>query len=84
MVDIKPLIYRFKVIEKNGKPAFFLKVSTGSNDNLKPELVLETLHKSMGLTLDENAIQIHRLEIYAAGNEERTFVPLLAMGEEIR
>ena len=36
------------------------------------------------LTLDENAIQIHRLEIYAAGNEERTFVPLLAMGEEIR
>ena len=84
VVDIKPLIYRFKVIEKNGKPAFFLKVSTGSNDNLKPELVLETLHKSMGLTLDENAIQIHRLEIYAAGNEERTFVPLLAMGEEIR
>lgn len=84
VVDIKPLIYRFKVIEKNGKSAFFLKVSTGSNDNLKPELVLETLHKSMGLTLDENAIQIHRLEIYAAGNEERTFVPLLAMGEEIR
>lgn len=84
VVDIKPLIYRFKVIEKNGKPAFSLKVSTGSNDNLKPELVLETLHKSMGLTLDENAIQIHRLEIYAAGNEERTFVPLLAMGEEIR
>lgn len=84
VVDIKPLIYRFKVIVKNGKPAFFLKVSTGSNDNLKPELVLETLHKSMGLTLDENAIQIHRLEIYAAGNEERTFVPLLAMGEEIR
>lgn len=84
IVDIKPLIYRFKVTEKNGKPAFFLKVSTGSNDNLKPELVLETLHKSMGLVLDENAIQIHRLEIYAAGNEERTFVPLLAMGEEIR
>lgn len=83
VVDIKPLIYQFKVMDKEGKPGFFLKVSTGSNDNLKPELVVSNLHEAMGLPYDPNAIQIHRKEIYAAGPDGKNFISLGEMGEDI-
>lgn len=83
VVDIKPLIYKIKVIEKEGRPGFFLKVCTGSNDNLKPELVIETLHQAMGIPYHPEAIQIHRKEIYAAAPEGTGFLSLGEMGEEI-
>lgn len=33
-VDLKPLVYAFSVEEEQGRPAFFLQVSTGSVDNI--------------------------------------------------
>lgn len=81
-VDLKPLVYEFKVKEDESGPVFFLKVSTGSIDNIKPELVLASLYEKCGLTYDENAIQIHRLEVYARGEQEE-FIPLLNMGVEL-
>ena len=38
-VDIKPLVYKLTVMENNKKPEFFMQVSTGSIDNIKPEFV---------------------------------------------
>ena len=35
-VDLKPLVYEIRVDEVDGAPVFFLKVSTGSVDNIKP------------------------------------------------
>ena len=67
-VDLKPLVY--------------LKVSTGSVDNIKPELVLASLYERCHLIYDENAIQIHRCEVYARDEQEQ-LIPLDAMGEEI-
>lgn len=81
-VDLKPLVYAFEVKEDEFGPVFFLKVSTGSIDNIKPELVLASLYEKCGLKLDENAIQIHRLEVYAK-NEQEKFISLLDMGETI-
>ena len=81
-VDLKPLVYDLKVEEQEGKPVFFFKVSTGSTDNIKPELVLSSIYERLGLTYEENAIQIHRLEVYARG-ENGAFVPLDALGTEI-
>ena len=81
-VDLKPLVYEFKVKEDESGPVFFLKVSTGSIDNIKPELVLASLYEKCGLTYDENAIPIHRLEVYARGEQEE-FIPLLNMGVEL-
>ena len=81
-VDLKPLVYDFKVKEDESGPVFFLKVSTGSIDNIKPELVLASLYEKCGLTYDENAIQIHRLEVYAR-DEQEEFIPLLDMGEKL-
>ena len=81
VLDIKPLIYGFQVTDRSGVPSFYLKLSTGSTDNLKPELVLEALFLHMGLTYDPNAIQIHRKDVYASDGDD--FVSLGAMGEVI-
>jgi radical SAM-linked protein len=74
-VDLKPLVYGFDA-------NFFLRVSTGSVDNIKPELVLSSLFERCGITYDENAIQIHRLEVYGRDSESE-LKPLWAYGEEI-
>lgn len=80
-IDLKPLVYAFEVEGDDENPSFFLQVSTGSTDNIKPELVLSSVYEKCGLSYDENAIQIHRLEVYA--REEEKLVALDAMGEEI-
>lgn len=88
-VDIKPLVYDFKAIsyklEDNDNvevPAFYLKVSTGSIDNIKPEFVLASLCAAAAIPYDELAIQIHRLDIYAAC-DDGSLKSLLLFGEEI-
>lgn len=83
-VDLKPLVYAFEVKEfADQKPEFFLKVSTGSVDNIKPELVLSSLYEKLGLEYNEHAIQIHRMEVYAKSEETEEFISLLDLGEEI-
>ena len=81
-VDLKPLVYACHVEEEENKPVFVLRVSTGSVDNIKPELVLASLYERCGLVYDAAAIQIHRQEVYARDEAEQ-LVPLSAMGEEI-
>lgn len=49
--------------------ALFLKVCTGSSDNIKPELVLEAFCKFCGLDYHALGFQIHRLEVYAKADE---------------
>ena len=83
-MDLKPLVYDFSVKEKDGKPVFYLNLSTGSNDNVKPELVVEALFTHMGLTYNPSAIQIHRIDVYAKADEEaNTFISLGDMGTVI-
>lgn len=82
-MDLKPLVYEFSMREKDGKPVFYLNLSTGSTDNVKPELVVEALFSYMGLVYNPSAVQIHRLDVYAAGKTEKTFISLGEMGEII-
>lgn len=81
-VDIKPLVYKLAVIENNEKPEFFMQVSTGSIDNIKPEFVLHAIYEKCGLDYNPLAIQIHRQEVYAR-KDDGTLICLLDMGEEI-
>ena len=76
-------IIAFDVSERDGRPVFYLKVSTGSTDNLKPELVLEAMFQAMGYTYDQNAIQIHRRDVYAMDTAGDGFISLGKMGEVI-
>ena len=75
VVDIKPWIYEMisdtskkyenSVAERyeNGN-VIALKLSTGSVNNLKPELVLEAFSNYLGVEYNPYAYQIHRLEVY--------------------
>lgn len=80
-VDIRPWIYQMEVRENS----VFLQLSSGSVRNLKPEMVMEALASFMGTSLDEFALMIHRLEIYADLGDEtsRKLVSLEDLGEEI-
>ena len=82
-VDLKPLVYAFDVIEEDGKPAFYINVSTGSVDNIKPELLLASMHEKLGLEYNESAIAIHRKDVYAVDEKSKQYVSLLDLGEVI-
>ena len=91
-IDLKPLIYDLKAVDE-ADPGFFLKVCTGSTDNIKPELVLAAFFEyseknnmqnsgpESGFSLSPSDFVIHRLEVYA--KDESGFVPLGALGEDI-
>ena len=82
-VDLKPLVYAFDVIEEEGKPAFYINVSTGSVDNIKPELLLASMYEKLGLEYNESAIAIHRKDVYAVDEKSKKYVSLLDLGEII-
>ncbi|MGN1157128.1 MAG: DUF2344 domain-containing protein, partial [Agathobacter sp.] len=82
-VDLKPLVYDFKVREQDGKPAFYIHVSTGSVDNIKPELLLASMYEKLGLEYREEAIAIHRIDVYATDEKTGKFISLLEMGTTI-
>lgn len=50
-------------------PALYLKVCTGSSDNVKPELVLEAFCQFHGLSYEPLGFHIHRLEVYVKADE---------------
>ena len=73
-VDIKPMIYEFDVRGDD----VYMKVATGSVENLKPELVMQALGTYLGVDLDDVSFAHHRLEVYAniGTEEEKKFVSL--------
>ena len=81
-VDLKPLVYQFFVEGDENAPQFHISVSTGSVDNIKPELVLSSVYEKCGLVYEDAAIQIHREEVYAR-DENGALIPLCDMGEII-
>lgn len=76
-VDLKPLVYELQVTGDT----IHMRLSTGSVDNIKPELVMEAFFASVGKELPEFPLLIHRKEIYA--DMDGTFVSLEDCGEEI-
>ena len=55
----------------------YLKLSSGSVNNLKPELIFEAFAAFAGIEFIEYAFQIHRYELYQeSASEEKSFVPL--------
>lgn len=85
-MDLKQLVYGFQILEPqirfHGRPAFYLKVCTGSTDNVKPELVMEAFFADMGLEFDPYAVQIHRKDVYFTDADGR-MKTLAEAGEEI-
>lgn len=80
-VDLKPLVYR---LERRGE-SVFMQVSTGSTDNIKPELVMEAFYQSLGKEYPPYAMQIQREEVYAdmGSDGNRRLAALEDLGEDI-
>lgn len=76
-VDIKPMIYNMEVNEDD----IYLFLATGSEQNLKPDLVMEAFLSYMGENPEENPMHYHRIDVYARDGGE--FVPLSALGKNI-
>ena len=93
-VDLKPLVFDYCLKEESETaegPAVFLQVSTGSHENLKPELVLDAFHAWEGFPAglcpfaDEPSkhVKICRLETYGR-DASGSLLPLREFGEIIR
>lgn len=80
-VDIRPMIYDMHV----HAGTVYFQLASGSVANLKPELVMDTYLKTIGVEADEFAYEINRCELYAdMGTEQkRKLVPLSELGTEI-
>ncbi|MDO4322039.1 MAG: TIGR03936 family radical SAM-associated protein [Lachnospiraceae bacterium] len=80
-VDIRPMIYEMSV----NAGTVFMKLSSGSVANLKPELVMDAYLATLGIEPEPFAYEIHRCEVYADMGTEgrRNLVPLDRLGEEI-
>ncbi len=77
MVDISPMI-----LAMHGQgDGIFMKLVTGSAQNLKPHTVMEAFCNYLGYDYDPLAFMYHRLETYL--DKEGELVPLGAVGWEI-
>lgn len=69
LINLKQFIFDFQILPGSecffGRPAFYLDVSTGSTDNLKPELVMEAFFQFLGVAYHSYAYQINRKDVYA-------------------
>ncbi len=71
--DIKPLIYELRLTDEG----LYMLIKTGSENNLKPELVMTCL---TGIECDRINTEIERIDMYGKG-EDGELVSLNDMGE---
>lgn len=75
-IDIRPLIYAFEIRDFQ----MFCRVSAGSADHLKPELIPEAYCEKAGLSLPPFALMVHRKELYAR-KDDGSLISLEELGE---
>lgn len=85
-MDLKPFVYELSPSEDS----LFIKVSSGSAANIKPELLLDAYYSSLGAERPPFGFMVQREEVYAdsASEEEigrgiHHFLPLGALGQDI-
>lgn len=76
-IDIKPLVHSYHIDDNK----IFMKVSTGSSMNLKPDLVLEAFFHYLKKEWNPLAIMVTRLEVYA--ETESGLASLESLGDNI-
>lgn len=82
-MDLRPFIYEYALADDGA--AIFLKLSSGSAANVKPELLLEAYCKSMEKEYPAFGFLINREEVYADKGTDGShkFVTLESFGEDI-
>lgn len=79
-IDILPLIYDFSVEDK----IFSIKCSSGSNDNLKPEVIMEEYLRFSGYDekLDRVNLKIERTELYTGDTDNLISLDDIGINEQ--
>ena len=79
-VNIKPMIYKLNINcdDKLSNLSVEMITSAGSENNLKPELVIESMYNFLNIEFDINKISIHRRELLTSD-----LIPLKDLGEII-
>ncbi len=70
-VDIKPMIYQMRLDEKG----IYLFLAAGSEQNLKPDLVITAFLNFIGEDTDSVPFHYHRIDVYAR-RKDSSFAPL--------
>ncbi|HZK01622.1 MAG TPA: TIGR03936 family radical SAM-associated protein [Anaerovoracaceae bacterium] len=69
LVDIKPMIKSLSYVEKDGIDTILMKINTGSQSNLNPELLLISLYDFCKLPFQKGVSRIKRLELFKEDGE---------------
>lgn len=78
-IDLKSYIYKIDTREDG----IYMQIGAGSANNIKPDLIFHAFAEYAGIALDEFALKVKRLDLYADfGEEEHKFISLEALGEE--
>lgn len=75
-LNLKPLIYDLSA--RDGM--LLMVISTGSTENIKPELIMDTFSRHQGTELSPFSFLVQREEVYA-WSKKGTLIPLEALGE---
>ena len=82
-IDLKPLIHHLHAdSDDEGNVFFNMMVSSGSEENIKPSLVMEHLITHMGLEYNELSVMTNRIDTYTL-DDDNGFISLGAVGEDI-
>ncbi len=76
-IDLRPLVHD---ISYDGS-VLRMKVSAGSKDNVKPELLIGALYEKAGMTLPPQSLKITREELYTHDTDGISLLTLLSVGE---
>lgn len=79
-IDLKAYMYEVKETQ-NG---IYMMIGAGSANNIKPDLIFNAFAEYDGISMDEFALKVKRLDLYADMGEEEhhEFVSLEALGED--
>lgn len=77
-IDIKPLIYNWEMLDDS---KLLLRLSAGSVNNLKPELVYRALFERKGFEIADNCLKITRKDLYC--NNGDTLISLDDVGSKL-
>src|SRR5699024_9769750 len=75
-VDIRSQIFCWEL----RKEGIYLQLAAGSSQNLKPDLVMETFCRFLGISEEEVRFSYCRLEMYAYSEEGKDLVTLESLG----
>jgi len=70
--DIRPFVDKIKIMEfdERGNLRLFMRVSSGSKANVRPEQVIDALSTLSGVDFTECSPKIHRLDLYVSQGDK--------------